>query len=307
MDRIRTSVEQQIRLAGHNRMAMLLFSVGGGTGATRCALNVFKVREVLRCPPVTPLLGQHALVAGSVDYRGQTIPAIDMARALGEASVVGSKDAHLVVTEFSRSVQAFVVGAVDRIVQVDVADVEPPRDGMVGSRINATVRIDGKLALIVDVEQILAEVSGSSPELSGSLRGAATQAGHGGELLLIVDDSVVARRNMEEIATRLGMPFESCSDGMQALEALRRMLADQRPLPALVISDIEMPRLDGYALTRAIRETPELARLRVLLHSSLSGGFNAETVASVGADRFVAKFNPDTLARAILELVAVER
>lgn len=302
MGRILTGVEQQIRLAGHNRMAMLLFSVGTGSG--RCALNVFKVREVLRCPPVTPLIGQHALVAGSVDYRGHTIPAIDMAKALGEGSVVGSKDAHLVVTEFSRSVQAFVIGAVDRIVQVDVATVEPPRDGMVGARINATVRVDGQLVLIVDVEQILAEVSGKSPELSGPLHGAATQAGHGGQRLLIVDDSLVARRNMEEIARRLGMPFESVADGMQGLEALRQMLADGRPLPALVISDIEMPRLDGYALTRAIRETPELARLRVLLHSSLSGGFNADTVASVGADRFVAKFNPDILARAILDLVA---
>ncbi|PKM02244.1 MAG: hypothetical protein CVV16_12435 [Gammaproteobacteria bacterium HGW-Gammaproteobacteria-6] len=187
---------------------------------------------------------------------------------------------------------------------VDVATVEPPREGMVGPRINATTRVDGALVMIVDVEQILADVSGVTQALSPTLHGAGSQAGHGRRRLLIVDDSSVARRNMEEIAKRLGLPYTLAHDGAQALEYLRNAAADDvEELPSLVISDIEMPRLDGYALTRAIREDPALARLRVLLHSSLSGGFNADTVASVGADRFVAKFNPDILAKAILELL----
>ena len=302
MGNVLEGVERQIRLAGHNRMAMLLFSVNDG--GARCALNVFKVREVLRCPTITPLLGQNAFVAGSADYRGKTIPVIDMALALGLPPLAGSAQAHMVVTEFSRSVQAFIVGAVDRIVHVDVASVEPPREGMVGPRINATTRVDGALVMIVDVEQILADVSGVTQALSPTLHGAGSQAGHGRRRLLIVDDSSVARRNMEEIAKRLGLPYTLAHDGAQALEYLRNAAADDvEELPSLVISDIEMPRLDGYALTRAIREDPALARLRVLLHSSLSGGFNADTVASVGADRFVAKFNPDILAKAILELL----
>src|SRR3546814_20161528 len=98
-------------------MAMLLFSVQAG--GARCAFNVFKGREVLRCPPITPLLGQNAQVAGSVDYRGKTIPAIDMALALGLPPLAGSAQAPMVVTAFSRSVQAFILGAVDRIVHVD--------------------------------------------------------------------------------------------------------------------------------------------------------------------------------------------
>jgi two-component system chemotaxis response regulator CheV len=302
MGNVLEGVERQIRLAGHNRMAMLLFSVQDG--GARCALNVFKVREVLRCPPITPLLGQNAYMAGSVDYRGKTIPAIDLALALGLPALAGSAQAHLVVTEFSRSIQAFIVGAVDRIVHVDVATVEPPREGMVGPRINATTRVDGALVMIVDVEQILSDVSGVAQALSPALHGAASQSGRARRQLLIVDDSLVARRNMEEIAKRLGLAYTLAQDGVQALEILRSVAGgDGEGLPSLVISDIEMPRLDGYALTRAIREDPALARLRVLLHSSLSGGFNAETVASVGADRFVAKFNPDILAKAILDLL----
>src|SRR3546814_15275391 len=91
MGNVLEGVGRQIRLAGHNRMAMLLFSVQAG--GARCALNVFKVREVLRCPPITPLLGQNAQVAGSVDYRGKTIPAIDMALALGLPPLAGSRQA----------------------------------------------------------------------------------------------------------------------------------------------------------------------------------------------------------------------
>lgn len=295
-------VERQTRLAGHNRMAMLLFGVD--SSGSRCAINVYKVREVLRCPTITPLLGRHAFVAGAVNYRGQTVPAVDMGLALQLPALVGSASAHLVVTEFSRSVQAFVVGDVDRIVHVDVATIEPPRDGMVGPRINATTRVDGELVMIVDVEQILSEITGQPAALSSMLHGAATQAGKNQRQLLIVDDSLVARRNLEEIAKRLGLGYELAHDGQQALEMLRAAAKDEsRVLPSVVISDIEMPRLDGYALTRAIREDPKLARLRILLHSSLSGGFNADTVASVGADRFVAKFNADIVARTLLELL----
>ncbi len=302
MGKMMQGVDRQTRLAGHNRMAMLLFGVG--PGAARCAINVYKVREVLRCPEITPLLGRHAFVAGAVDYRGQTVPAVDLGLALQLPSLLGDPNAHLVVTEFSLSVQGFVVGGVDRIVHVDVATIEPPREGMVGPRINATTRVDGELVMIVDVEQILAEITGQPAGLSNQLHGSATLAGRKPQRVLIVDDSLVARRNLEEIVKRMGLPYELANDGQQALEMLRAAAKDSaRGLPCLVISDIEMPRLDGYALTRAIREDPALARLRVLLHSSLSGGFNADTVASVGADRFVAKFNADVVARTVLELL----
>lgn len=302
MGKMMQGVDRQTRLAGHNRMAMLLFGVG--PGAARCAINVYKVREVLRCPEITPLLGRHAFVAGAVDYRGQTVPAVDLGLALQLPSLLGDPNSHLVVTEFSLSVQGFVVGAVDRIVHVDVATIEPPREGMVGPRINATTRVDGELVMIVDVEQILAEITGQPAGLSNQLHGSASLGGRTPQRVLIVDDSLVARRNLEEIAKRMGLPYELANDGQQALEMLRAAAKDSaRGLPCLVISDIEMPRLDGYALTRAIREDPALARLRVLLHSSLSGGFNADTVASVGADRFVAKFNADVVARTVLELL----
>jgi two-component system chemotaxis response regulator CheV len=82
------------------------------------------------------------------------------------------------------------------------------------------------------------------------------------------------------------------------------MLETGEQMVSLVVSDIEMPRMDGYALTRAIRETPALRKLKVLLHSSLSGVFNEALVRDVGADRFIAKFQPDLLAKTVMELMA---
>lgn len=304
MGSILERVERHTRLAGHNRVAMLLF--GLGEARARCAINVYKVREVLRCPPIEPLPGQHEWVAGAVDYRGRTIPAIDLAQAFGLPALVHREQvhreqAHLVVAEFSRSIQAFVVGAVDRIVHIDVASIEPPRGGMVGARVSATTRVDGGLVMIADVEQILAETSGTPASLSNDLHGLGALDGGRSHKILIVDDSTVARRHVADLAEKLGLVHELAADGEQALALLREAVG--RGLPAVVVSDIEMPRLDGYALTRAIREDARFAGVRVLLHSSLSGGFNGETVTKVGADRFVAKFHSDALARALLELL----
>lgn len=303
MGSILERVERHTRLAGHNRAAMLVF--GLGQGCARCAINVYKVREVLRCPPIEPLPGQHEWVAGVVDYRGRTIPAIDLARAFGLPTLVGCGQSHLAVTEFSRSTQAFVVGAVDRIVHVDVASIEPPCGGMVGARVSATTRIDGALVMIADVEQILAETSAAPAPLSSGLHGVCAAAGRLAHRVLIVDDSAIARRYIADLAEKLGLAHELAADGEQALALLRESVqrGSGPALPAVVVSDIEMPRLDGYALTRAIREDARFASVRVLLHSSLSGGFNAETVAKVGADRFVAKFHSDALAQAVLELL----
>lgn len=303
MDSILERVERHTRLAGYNRVAMLLF--GLGEGRARCAINVYKVREVLRCPPIDPLPGQHEWVAGAVDYRGRTIPAIDLGQAFGLPAVVRREQAHLVVAEFSRSVQAFVVGTVDRIVHIDVASIEPPRGGMVGARVGATTRVDGSLVMIPDVEQILAETSGAPAPLSNDLHGLCGAAGRRSQRILIVDDSAVARRHVADLVEKLGLAHEVAADGEQALDLLRKLAekTSGRELPAVVVSDIEMPRLDGYALTRAIREDARMTAVRVLLHSSLSGGFNAETVAKVGADRFVAKFHSDALARSLFELL----
>ena len=295
-------VERHTRLAGHNRVAMLLFRLGN---AQLYGINVFKVREVLRRPPMERMPGVHALLAGSCDYRGQTIPVIDLAAALGYPPLRDVDEAHLIVTEFSRSVQGFLVADLQRLVQCEGESLIAPA-GMLGfgPQVNSVTRIDGALMAVVDVECVLASIDEAPAELSLQMQRAAGARVLTPRRVMVVDDSLIARRRLVNLFKQMHIECVVAQDGRDALDHLLQ-LADADPAEGvqLVVSDIEMPRMDGYALTRAIREAPSLRQLKVVLHSSLSGVFNEAMVREVKADDFVAKFQPDLLAQAVLDLL----
>lgn len=296
------TVETFTRLAGHNRVAMLLFRLGDRQAF---GINVFKVREVLRRPRLERMPSMHALVSGSFDYRGHTIPVVDLAAAMGYPPLESVDTAHLIVTEFNRSVQGFLVSDVDRIVHIDGANMTAPPPALgYGPRVNAVTRLDGDLLAVVDVEQVLASVDPQAVDLSDRIQQAAQVQHARNRRLLVVDDSLVARTQLVDLFRKMDLECVVAKDGSEGLDMLRTLTmgpVDERV--ALVVSDIEMPLMDGYALTRAIREDAHLRHLKVLLHSSLSGVFNEAMVDRVGADRFIAKFQPDILATAVLELL----
>ena len=294
------SVESHTRLAGHNRVAMLLFRLGD---KQLFGINVFKVREVLRKPAMEKLPGMHAWLAGSFDYRGKTIPVIDLAVAMGYPPLDEVASAHVVVTEFSRSVQGFLVMDFQRIVHCTGESLEAPSVTLgFGNRVNAVSRIDGQLMAVIDVEQMLASIEEVTAEISPHIQQQAEHSQLAVRRIMVVDDSVVARGRLVNLFKRMHIECIIAQDGRDALEQLAAM-AESGGSVGMVISDIEMPRLDGYALTRAIRETPALRQLKVVLHSSLSGVFNEALVRDVGADQFIAKFQPDLLAKTVLELL----
>lgn len=295
------SVESHTRLAGHNRVAMLLFRLGD---RQLFGINVFKVREVLRKPQMEKLPGMHAWLAGSFDYRGKTIPVIDLAAAMGYPPLAGVDATHVIVTEFSRSMQGFLVSDFQRIVHCTGESLEAPAVTLgFGNRVNAVSRIDGQLMAVVDVEHVLASIEEVATELSPHIQQQAEQRPLARRRIMVVDDSTVARQRLVSLFKRMNVECIIAQDGREALEQLTNMMEGGDEGVALVISDIEMPRLDGYALTRAIRDTPALRQLKVVLHSSLSGVFNEALVREVGADRFIAKFQPDLLAKTVLDLM----
>lgn len=295
-------VEQQTRLAGHNRVAMLLFRMGD---EQLFGINVFKVREVMRRPPMERMPDAHPLVAGSCNYRGTTIPVIDMAVALGYPSLRDVASAHLMVTEFSRSVQGFLVAEPQRLVHCDGESLAAPAAALgFGSRVNAVTRVDGALVAVVDVEHVLATLNGTTTELSAPMQRIARVHDLQPRRVMVVDDSLVARNQLVNLFRQMDVECVVAQDGREALERLEALAeTDSEESVTLVVSDIEMPRMDGYALTRAIRETASLRSLKVVLHSSISGIFNEAMVREVNADRFVAKFQPDLLAQTVLELM----
>ncbi|GIX36258.1 MAG: chemotaxis protein [Lysobacteraceae bacterium] len=291
-------IDQRTRLAGHNRLALLLFRLGG---TQLFGVNVFKVQEVLHRPPLFALPHAPPQVLGSADIRGRTVPVIDLGRAIGHPEAAREEPRYLVVTEFNRSIQGFLVSSVERIVNIAVEDVLPPPEHGAGtSHLTAVTRYQGEMIQILDVERILAEARQRSPEqLESTLPGAGEFAGMGLRVL-VVDDSRVARTQIQWVLEELGVEAVLLQDGRQALDHLKSLAAQGEDVCeryAMVISDIEMPAMDGYTLTTEIRRDARLADLYVLLHTSLSGIFNNAMVERVGADAFVAKFSAADLAR----------
>jgi len=259
----------------------------------------------MRRPPMERMPDAHPLIAGSCDYRGTTIPIIDLAVALGYPSLRDVASAHLMVTEFSRTVQGFLVAEPQRLVHCAGESLAAPAAALgFGSRVNAVTRVDGALVAVVDVEHVLASLNATTTELSPPMQRIARFHDMQPRRVMVVDDSLVARNQLVNLFRQMDMECVVAQDGREALERLEAIAESQgEERVTLVVSDIEMPLMDGYALTRAIRETPSLRSLKVVLHSSISGIFNEAMVREVNADRFVAKFQPDVLAQAVLDLM----
>ncbi|MCG5535724.1 chemotaxis protein [Ectothiorhodospira mobilis] len=292
-------VNRRTQMVGQNRLELLLFSLG-----TRqmFAINVFKVREVITCPPLNRMPRAHPIVRGVATLRGQTVSVVDLARAIGMNAPEPDKG-FVILTEFNRSVQGLLVAGVDRIINLNWDQIRPPPRGThKDSFLTAVTQVDDRLVEIIDVEKVLEMVTGPSKDVDASL---AARAGEGGRVprALVADDSAVARKQVVRALEQIGVESVVVNDGRQALEALREM-AQQGPIDdqiGMVISDIEMPEMDGYTLSSEIRRIPELSGVYILLHSSLSGTFNESLVKRAGANRFLPKFSPDELAEAVLE------
>jgi two-component system chemotaxis response regulator CheV len=297
-------VDQRTRLVGRNRLELLLFRL---SGRQRYGINVFKVREVVQCPRLTRVPHANPHVRGIASMRGTTVGVIDLGAAIGATPLAEGAEPFVILAEFNRSIQGFLVSAVERIVNLNWEEVvPPPRAAGLQSYMTAVTQVDGELVEIIDVERVLAEITGEKSDVSaGVTTSLPTPAGEA--MVLVVDDSSVARRQVGRTLDQLGVRYEVATNGREALDRLRAM-AEQQGGPIgghvrMVISDIEMPEMDGYTLTKLVKEDPRLQDLFILLHTSLSGVFNASMVRKVGADAFVAKFDPDELARAVGERV----
>ncbi|MCU7920177.1 MAG: chemotaxis protein [Candidatus Thiodiazotropha sp. (ex Epidulcina cf. delphinae)] len=293
------SVDQRTKLAGQNRLELLLFRL---QGRQIFGINVFKVKEVVQCPKLTELPGSHPVIRGVASLRGNNIPVMDLSNAIGGPKMGNASDYFIIITEYNRRLLAFLVGNVERIVNVHWEDILPPPQGVGGSSyMTAVTDIDGKLVEIIDVEKVLSEVLGIDEEITRPVED--TGADLNKLKVLVVDDSMVARSQIKKVLTEIGVEPILAKNGSEALEQLLKWSEEGRVSDwlAMVISDIEMPKMDGYSLVMAIRENPKLEDLYVILHSSLSGVFNESMVKKVGADHFLAKFMPDELVGRVTE------
>lgn len=296
-------VNARTQLVGRNRLELLMFNLGG---KQRFGINVFKVREVIKCPPLTRAPHAHHVIRGMANMRGHTISVMDLAMAIGYGGMTELKESFCIITEYNRQVQGFVVHGVDRIVNLNWEEIKPPPNGIGNQNfLTAVTKVDNELVEIIDVEKVMADVMGYQTDISGEIMEDAEKDGFKGKHVLVVDDSSMARKQIANVLKQVDVDYTLAKNGKEAYDILLSWVNDKEtPLAAqcsMVLSDVEMPEMDGYTLTKLIKEHPELQKLSVMLHSSLSGSFNENMVKKVGADDFLAKYDPDDLAKRLLE------
>jgi two-component system chemotaxis response regulator CheV len=296
------SIDARTKLAGSNKMELLLFSLG--THET-FGINVFKVREVSPTPPITLTPNMPAGVEGVISLRGSIIPVITLASFIKLEGAPAGIGETMIVTEFSRHTQGFLVDSVDRIIRVDWDKVKPPENMLAGQdgMITAITELDdGRLVSILDVERVLVEVLGEKP--IPTLPRVEAQRDI---TVFFADDSVVARKEIVSVLDKMGVKYIQANDGLEAWDKLVNMAkraaneqSSMRKQIQLILVDAEMPEMDGYVLTRNIKQDGRFAGIPVVMHSSLSSEANRTMGQTVGVDAYVAKFDPAVLADTLM-------
>ena len=308
MANILDKVDQRTQLVGENRLELLMFRLQRGSVF---AINVFKIQEVQTIPKLTSLPQSHPNIVGVTHARGRTITVIDLSAAIGLGPLQDRTNCTIIVSEYNMTVQAFLVKSVDRIVNTNWEEIMPPPKGTGRSHyLTAITRLDGNIVEIIDVEKVLQEVSPSTTAVNPEVLDAETIGMASGLEILAVDDSSVGLGQVRETLDQLGVNLIPASDGAMALRMLKGWAGegiDVCKKLVMVITDAEMPEMDGYRLTREIRDDPQLRDLHVVLHTSLSGNFNKAMVEKVGCNDFLSKFEPDRLATTVQERIKAYR
>jgi two-component system chemotaxis response regulator CheV len=304
------SVDQRTQLVGQNRLELLLFKLN----TTQIfAINVFKVKEILKVPKLTKLPGSHYHISGVASLRGESVPVIDLRGAIGMKPMGKDEESTLIITEYNRSIQGFLVGQIQNIINTTWADILPPPKA-VGRHnyLTAITQVEvepntTRIVEIIDVEKVLAEIIEYDISISDGVLDQELARHMYGRKVLIVDDSSTARTQVRNTLEQLGLEVIERTDGRQALELLKGWCDEGKVINdeiLLMITDAEMPEMDGYRLTHEIRNDTRMHDLFITLNTSLSGSFNNAMVQKVGCDRFISKFQPDLIVGVVQERLA---
>ena len=317
MKSVQQEVDERSNLTGTNKFELLLFRLGGdenGNHSELFGINVFKIREIVAMPSITSVAGSPPHVLGVVNLRGQIIQVLDLPAIAGVTPKTGLNI--MLVTEFARTTQAFAVESVEEIVRLDWNQVMSAEHSAGSGMVTSIARLDtvggepGRLAQVLDVETILRKLNpDQEPENIQQAVGDKIQI-KPGCVILAADDSVVARALIEQGLDAMGLPFVMTKSGKEAWDQLNAIAgvaeAEGRSVydrVAMVLTDLEMPEMDGFTLCRNIKSTNRFSNMPVVIHSSLSGTTNEEHVKNVRADAYVAKFSAEDLSRTLRKVL----
>jgi len=205
------------------------------------------------------------------------------------------------------TVQAFLVAGVERIVNMNWNEILPPPKGAGRSHyLTAICRLDDRIVEVIDVEKVLSEITPYNPDISDSWIDKELAPLIAGKQILIADDSQVALNQVQGVLLKLGIDVVATHNGLEAYQVLQAWKAEGKDIAndvLMLITDAEMPEMDGYMLTTEVRKDPELKGMFIVLHTSLSGNFNKAMVEKVGCDGFLSKFQPEKLTREVQRII----
>ena len=296
-------VDARTNLAGTNKMEILLFNLGSDE---KFGINVFKVKEISQAKKITRTPNMPNGVDGIVSLRGHVMPVLNLANFMGIQTT--EKHQTMMVAEYSNHILGFLVKGVDRIIRVDWDKVRAT-EGMLsdqGALITAITELpDGSLVSILDVEQILANAFGEG--VVGSVEPVESAQSL---CIFFADDSMVARRKIAEVLDKMGVKHIQSTNGQEAWDRLKAMadtaqgagtnLHDQIQV---ILTDAEMPEMDGYVLTQNIKSDRRFDGIPVVMHSSLSSDANRSMGRRVGVDYYVPKFDSMILSTTLRPLL----
>ncbi|RJT47080.1 chemotaxis protein [Rahnella woolbedingensis] len=311
MDNFQKEIDERTNLTSSNRFELLLFRLGTSPEDEQSELfgiNVFKLREIVPMPALTKAAGMSSPMMGMANIRGEIIPVIDLPAVVGCVPKTGLNI--LLVTEYARSTQAFAVESVDDIVRLEWSQVLAAESGVKSRNITSIARLDNdkssnRLALVLDVEQILHDIIPNSNIDMDKKKTSAFKL-KPGTVAIVAEDSKVARQMLEKGLNMMEIPAQMHVTGLEAWNKIRKLAeeckAEGLPIAdkiSFVLTDLEMPEMDGFTLTLNIKRDEFLKNIPVIIHSSLSGSANEDHVRKVGADGYVAKFEINELEAAI--------
>ncbi len=307
-------INARSKLAGTNKLEILMFTLGMDSRSGRretYGINVFKVREVMRIPTITTAPDMPASVEGMVSLRGALVPVIDLAKYTNMQT--DTTPAIMIVTEYNGHTQGFLVEAVDTILRLDWSAMKVPPDmlnAQLGGLVVAVTELpDKRLVMMMDVEKVLADTGnfGTDEAIFKHI----PQIGVANRTVFYVDDSPVARKQIARTLDAMGVQYIVAVNGKKAWEELNRLAdaADTAHIPVsnliqVILTDVEMPEMDGYMLTRKIKEDTRFAKIPVIMHSSLSSISNQQLGKAVGVDEYVPKFEPQKLSQTLIRLLS---
>jgi two-component system chemotaxis response regulator CheV len=278
---------------------LLLFRLKNGR---RFALGTLKIQELVPYKPITPMINSEPGVKGVLNIRNQTIAVIDMAEVIGLGPISDSKlsQSFIVVTDCQRKVVGFIVSQIDKIVETNWREIKQPDKRLgTGVFITGTVEVEDELIQLIDVELLLNKILPPDPRAALAVVTDFQREQLKPMNILVVDDSLTARRQLTDVLELLNIPFNVTDDGQKALAYMREQALDGHPVN-LLVSDIEMPGLDGYELTFEVRNSPSLADAYVILHTSLSSAISVGQAHQVGANEALTKFDAKELVLSML-------